>query len=181
VSSGTRTVRVDAGAASVQKIVLRQESDAGVNNLVFDTDFGVNMTSSIQGDYLPFEIETSSTNAVRVDLNGHKLTSDGGEFYSNARLQLDGTWVLGAGSVIDFVQHGNHAAHDFVNDGRLEQTGSQILYRFSVKEHNTTQRPGETRRWVNNGVWTMNGAGFLFDARKTDGTTVATPGQACRI
>ena len=175
VQSGTRTVTMDQSDAVIQKLSIDQQSANAVNKFVLGADMHIDKTSG-NDLHTPFVISAVATNAVHVDLNGHAFRIDGGTGYNDTEVRLGGWWTMGAGSLLDFVQHGHHSAQEFINEGLLEQKDSEISYRFVVDQHNTTQNGGQ-RRWVNNGTWTMDHANFTFDARQTDGGGVLQPGS----
>ena len=174
VPSGTRTVTMNQAGVEIQQLTLDQQAAEAVNKFVLSADLQINRTDG-NDVHKPFVVTTVATNAVQVSLNGHAVRIDGGTGYNDTEVRLDGWWTLGAGSLLDFVQHGYHSAQEFVNDGRLDQTDAEISYRFAVSQHNTTQNGGQ-RRWVNNGTWTMDHAFFSFDARWTTGSNVMAPG-----
>ena len=174
VQSGTRTVTMDQSDAVIQKLSIDQQSADAVNKFVLGADMHIDRTSG-NDLHTPFVISAVATNAVHVDLNGHAFRIDGGTGYNDTEVRLGGWWTMGAGSLLDFVQHGHHSAQEFINEGLLEQKDSEISYRFVVDMHNTTQNGGR-RRWVNNGTWTMDHANFTFDAHLTNGGGVQQPG-----
>ena len=174
VDSGTRTVTMDQADAEIQQLRIEQQTADAVNKFVLGDDLRIDRT--VGNLYKPFDVTTVATNAVQVDLDGHAIRIDGGTGYGNTEVRLDGWWTLGSGSLLDFVQNVNQNAQEFINDGRLDQTDSEISYRFVVLGgHNTTQN-GWQRRWVNNGTWTMDHALFSFDARLTTGSGAVAPG-----
>lgn len=152
VTAGTRAVTVD-GATTLGRLAMDQSTTEATNRLVLGAD--LHLTTSRPLGLTP----PADKSALQLDLNGKTLTT----YNRHYQIALDGTVIMGAGSVFDFGLDNNQGGMDILNDGIWVQSASRANYHYDVASGNNASGSSFTRNYLNTGTWIMtNGAAFML-------------------